>query len=225
MKKIIGLVITAAVVITLVTTGTLALFSDTETADDNTFTAGSLNLEVGSEDPCTETIAIGDDEDLYPTVSDNAATWLTPNSGSIAGDLSIELSAITNNENTILEPEAAESDVSDDPDGGELGGLLDVAFWMDVAKDGDWSDGDYYLPYNSATAVAWAGGEGPDLPTAAYASLDSYDSDSWADVQNVSDGSDAGNFSVEYDWPDGGSSDNTAQSDDCVFTITFDLEQ
>jgi predicted ribosomally synthesized peptide with SipW-like signal peptide len=221
-KKIIGIGITAAVVITLVATGTLALFSDTETAVDNTFEAGTLNLEVGSADPCTETIAIGDDEDLYPTQSGNAATWLTHNSGSIAGDLSIELSTITNNENTILEPEAAESDVTDDPDGGELGSLLEVAFWMDVNKSGDWSSGDYYLS-SSETKVVWA--TGTALPTAAYATLDSYDSDSWADVQNVAKESDAGNFRVEYNWPDGGSSDNTAHSDDCVFTITFELEQ
>lgn len=50
MKKIIGLGVAVAVVIALVTTGTFALFSDTETSSPNTFTAGIIDLEVDAED-------------------------------------------------------------------------------------------------------------------------------------------------------------------------------
>jgi predicted ribosomally synthesized peptide with SipW-like signal peptide len=223
-KRVLGLAIAATAIIGLVASGTLAQFTDTETATDNTFTAGTLNLQVGSADPCTETIAIGDDEDLYPTVSSNAATWLTQNTGSIAGDLTISIGAITNNENTRSEVEEDAGDTTDGATSGELGGLLKVAFWMDGDKSGDWDDtSDYYLK-SDETKVAYTSG-GPVLPAAAYDILDNYGSDSWTDVQNVGATSEAGNFRVEYNWPDGGSTDNQAQSDDCVFTITFDLEQ
>ena len=46
MKKIIGLGIAVAVIIALVTTGTFAVFSDTETSSPNTFTAGIIDLVV-----------------------------------------------------------------------------------------------------------------------------------------------------------------------------------
>ncbi len=47
MKKIIGLGIAVAVIIALVTTGTWALFSDTETSSDNVFQAGTIDLTLG----------------------------------------------------------------------------------------------------------------------------------------------------------------------------------
>ncbi len=223
MKKIIGLVIGIAVVVALVGTGTWALFSDQETATDNTFTAGTLNLQVGDNDPCDETIDIGGTVPIVPTDSGNAATWLTTNIGTVDGDLSISLGAIVNNENTRSAIETANGDTTDGATTGELGGLLTVAFWMDVDKDDTWSTGDYYL--NSSEAkVVWA--SGTTLPTAAYDTLDDYDSDDWGEVQtDVAGAADMGKFRVEYDWPDGGSTDNAAQSDNSVFTITFDLEQ
>ena len=53
MKKIIGLGIAVAVIIALVTTGTFALFSDTEESTGNVFTAGTIDLKVGDADPWT----------------------------------------------------------------------------------------------------------------------------------------------------------------------------
>ncbi len=219
MKKIAGLVIGISVVIALVMTGTFAYFSDTETAVDNTFTAGTLDLKVGDDDPTTETIIV---DDVEPDGSGTADTWLVQNTGTIDGDLSIEIGTIVNNENTRSEVEEDAGDTTDGTTSGELGGLLEVAFWMDVDKDSTWSDGDYYLPSDSATEVAWT--TGTTLPTAAYDILDDYDSDSWTDVQNIGGPAEAGNFRVEWKWTSG-SDDNQAQSDDCVFDITFDLEQ
>ena len=218
LKKIIGLSIAIALIVALIGTGTWALFSDQETATDNTFTAGTLNLQVGAADPCTESIDIGGDNGMVPGDSGNAATWLTRNTGSIAGDLSISLSEITNNENEVKEPETG-----DGGEPGELGANLKVAFWMDGNKSGDWDHtSDYYLK-SDQTKVAYTSG-GPALPTEAYATLDSYNSDSWADVQtNVAGSTDFGNFRVEYDLPS--ATTDIVQSDSCVFTITFDLDQ
>ena len=217
MRRILLSLMIIALVGALIGGGIYAYFSDTEASTGNTFTAGTLDLQVGSADPCTETISIGN---LKPTESGNAGTWLTQNTGSINGTLDIELSAITNNENTRSEVETAAGDTTDDP--GELGTLLEVAFWMDVDKSNDWSDGDYYLK-SDGTKVSWT--SGTVLPAEAYAILNDYDSDSWSDVQTVNATSEAGNFRVEYDFPEGGSGDNVAQSDDCIFDITFTLNQ
>jgi len=231
-KKLISLGIAVAVIIALVTTGTLAKFSDTETAEDNEFTAGTLNLQVGTADPCTESFDIGGTSPgMSPGANGNAGTWLTKNTGSIAGDLSIKIGTVENYENadqsadcTDPEDDAGDTSCTAGSDQGELGGLVKVAFWMDVDKSGGWSSGDYYLPEGGGSEVSYA--SGTTLPTAAYDILDDYDSDSWVDVQtSIAGGTDIGNFRIEYNWPTDGSSDNKAQTDYCVFDITFDLEQ
>lgn len=48
MKKILMSLMAIALVIGLVGAGTIAFFSDTETSTDNTFTAGTLNIELGT---------------------------------------------------------------------------------------------------------------------------------------------------------------------------------
>jgi predicted ribosomally synthesized peptide with SipW-like signal peptide len=217
MKKILVSLMVIVVVLALIGGGIYAVFSDVETSAGNTFTTGTLNLQVGSADPCTERITISG---LKPTDTGNAASWLTTNIGSINGTLDITLSAITNDENTRSEVETAAGDTTDSV--GELGGLLKVAFWMDINKDGTWSSGDYYLK-SDGTKVSWASGS--TLPSAAYDILNNYDSKSWANVQTVNGTADAGNFRVEYNFPNGGSVDNQAQSDSCVFDIIFVLNQ
>jgi predicted ribosomally synthesized peptide with SipW-like signal peptide len=217
MHKILLSVMTIGLVTVFMGAGVYALFSDTETAAGNTFTAGTLNLKVGAADPCTETINIGS---LKPTDAANAASWLVHNLGTMSGSLDITIGAITNNENTITEPEAAAGDVT--TPAGELGGLLKTAFWMDSDKGGTWTSGDYYLK-SDGTKVAWQTGEST-LPTAAYDLLNNYPH-TWTSVQTVATNADAGNFRVEYNFPNGGATDNVAQGDSCVFDITFTLNQ
>ena len=81
MKKIIGLSLAALLIIAVVGSGTWAYFSDNETSQNNTITAGTLDLQVGANDPCTEAINIG--PDLQPGDSGNAADWTVTNKGSI----------------------------------------------------------------------------------------------------------------------------------------------
>ena len=216
MKKVIISLMTIGLVMAFMGAGVYALFSDTETASGNTFTAGTLNLQVGSADPCTDKVTLSN---IKPTDANTAATWLIKNLGSLSGNLDITVGAITNNENTITEPEAAAGDVT--TPGGELGGLLTVAFWMDADKSGTWTSGDYYLK-SDGTKVSWV--SGTTVPPAAYATLNSFPH-TWSSVQAVTATSDAGNFRVEYNFPNGGSTDNVAQGDSCVFDITFVLNQ
>ena len=217
MKKIIGLTIAVLLIIGLVGGGTFAYFSDTETSTGNTLTAGTLNLQVGAADPVTDKVTLAN---IKPTDSGNAAIWLTKNTGSLQGTFSVAVSAITDNENTITEPEANAGDVSPT---GELGGLVKIAMWMDIDKDGTWSSGDYYLDSSSSAKVAWS--SGATLPAGAYFTVDSFGVKSFSSVQTVAATTDAGNFRIEYNFPNGGASDNVAQGDSSVFDITFTLEQ
>jgi len=215
MKKILFSLSVIAAAAAVITGGTLAYFSDTETSTGNSFAAGTLNLQVGSADPMTEHMAFSS---MKPGDAANAAAWLTKNTGSLAGKLTVAVSTITNNENACIESEGDSTCTGPD---GELGANLKVAFWMDVDKSASWTSGDYYL--NSAgTKVPWTIAE--TLPTAAYDILNNYSGKTWTDAQtNIAGGSDAGNFRVEYDLPIATS--NIIQSDSSVFDITFTLNQ
>jgi predicted ribosomally synthesized peptide with SipW-like signal peptide len=204
------------VVCTMIGTGVFAFFSDTETAT-GTFTSGTLNLQVGTADPSTATLTLSS---LKPSDTGTAATWLVTNIGSINGTLDLALNATTNNENTRSEVETAAGDTSDDT--GELGTLLKVAFWMDSDKDNDWSSGDYYLS-SAGAKVSYASGS--TLPSAAYDILNNYASKTYTGIQTVNGTADAGNFKVEYNFPNGGSGDNVVQSDSCSFNLNFILNQ
>jgi spore coat-associated protein N len=134
MKKIIILSITAIVVIAIASVGTFAYFSDTETSSNNTFTAGTLNLQVGSADPTTATFAITDVKpgDGVPTPA-TAADWDLKNTGSINGYLDVSFTNIVDDENGLIEPESSDGDTTT-PDG-ELAEDIVVLIYVD--EDGD----------------------------------------------------------------------------------------
>jgi len=106
----------------IVVGATTAYFSDTETASGNTFTAGTLNLQVGNDDPCTEHITISN---IAPGF-EMKKKYAIKNTGTIDGRLSISFSAITNKENGRTEPEIEAGDEYGPLDG-ELGEYLRVS--------------------------------------------------------------------------------------------------
>ena len=89
MKKILGLTISALLVIGMVAAGTFAYFSDTETSSANTFTAGTLDLKVSNDastyaDGVTATwananAAPGMTKSGTVTLKNNGATGITAN--------------------------------------------------------------------------------------------------------------------------------------------------
>jgi predicted ribosomally synthesized peptide with SipW-like signal peptide len=93
--------------------GTYSLFSDTETTT-TVFTAGSLNLKVGNDDPVQWKIELAD---LLPGCSGSQSVIIN-NTGTINGKLSISFSNLIDQENGLTEPELALND--SEPDG-ELG--------------------------------------------------------------------------------------------------------
>ena len=221
MKKVIGLTLAAILIAGIAGGGTWAFFSDSETSQNNTLMAGTLDLQVGATDPCTEFIDIG--TQLQPGDSGNAADWAVTNLGNISGTLKVEVGTITNYENTRTEPEQAAGDTTAGATEGELGDFVDIAIWLDVNRSGGWDSGDMYLRSNG-TVVNWVSGS--SLPSEAYDDINNYSGLSWDSTNGMPTlaGSGALDFMVEYDFPSD-ADDNRAQSDSSVFDITFTLEQ
>ena len=220
-KKILFSIMTIALVGALIGGGLYAYFSDVETSTGNTFTAGTLNLKVGDDDPTTASINI---TDLKPTDTGNSATWLTKNIGSVSGTLDVTIGSITNNENTWTEPEDAAGDTTSGATQGELGSLLKVAIWLDVDESDAWNSGDIALKSDETTLT---NGGSDTLP---YDYLDNYGGDSHTSLitmtgdDSAAGGTDEFQFMVDYDFPTD-ANDDRAQSDSAVFNVTFTLNQ
>lgn len=114
-KKILISLSVIAVAAAIAIGGTVAYFSDTETVSVGDINAGNLNLQVGDVDPCIEHVTI---PDIAPGWGKRLA-WKLTNTGSLDGELSVEIGPITNKENGQNEPEAAV-----DPSPGDLEGEL-----------------------------------------------------------------------------------------------------
>lgn len=216
-KKVLWGILLAATALILVSAGVYAVYSDTETASTNTFSAGTLNLQVGSADTCTESISVSN---IVPGNTGSVAGWLAQNTGNVAGDLTVAIGAITNNENSCGEPEVGAGDTTSGATDGEMGANLQVAFWIDVNSDGTWNSGDYYLKSDGTTGV-WA--SGTTVPAEAFDILNDYGSRTYADVQTELGAGNIGTFRAAYDLPV--STTGVVQSDSAIFDITFTLDQ
>jgi predicted ribosomally synthesized peptide with SipW-like signal peptide len=115
-RKILFSVMTIALVGALVGVGVHAYFSDTETSPGNTFTAGTLDLEVDSENPWTSTpITV---TCMEPGATSNSVNITAENIGCLDGDLFMRLTAVTDSGNVTTEPECvAESGTWTNPSG------------------------------------------------------------------------------------------------------------
>ena len=206
MKKILGLTVTAIIVMALVGGGTWAYFSDPETSTNNALTAGTLDLTLdGADDPVTM-FSIGS---VYPGDSGNGTTLLA-NSGT-QGELDISVVAVNNTESTGSTE--FESDVIGT--GGELGSVAELAIFLDIDDNGNFNSGDIGLKsnqttYNATSVLDWA-------------TADSYSGKTWDAV--IASFSTSVDFWVEWRVPIGGSADNTIQGDSISANITFTLEQ
>ena len=152
MKKIIGLTIAAVLIIGMVGGGTWAYFSDTESTLDNTFTAGTLNLDlsdVGNSGNVTFTF-----EGIVPGDSD-VLIWELNNTGSVGGYLNVEIYDVVNAENfDATTDEAEDEDDTNTSADGELGASLDIVlFWDDGTGTGA-TAGDGIQQGDEATIVA-----------------------------------------------------------------------
>ena len=204
MKKILISLMAIALVIGLVGAGAFAYFSDTETSTDNTFTAGTLNLKVNTNDGSNTVVFT---ESNKAPGDSGSGTWTLVNNGSLAGYVDLESISVANAENydaATNEAEAAD-DVNTSIDG-ELGANLDVVlFWDDGAgggiADNRIQDGTEATIY-SGVLDSIAGSYGADYPLAASGTT--YISMTWSIATTV---------------------DNAIQGDSATLDMTVELAQ
>lgn len=185
----------------LSTSATRAYFSDTETSNNNTFAAGSLDLTVNGNNG---TNTVGFNVTGMRPGNQPHGSFTLANIGSIAGYLNMSNIQVTNAENGCLQPESDAGDVTCDNPGdgqGELQNVINARIWVDRNGDGWMSAGEPVL-YNGLL------GSIPDHltfnePLSAGAST---------------------KIGVLIDWwstP----SDNQAMSDSAVLNMSFSLNQ
>lgn len=153
MKQILLSVMTIAIVGVLAIGATKAYFSDTETSNGNTFTAGTLDLKVNGGDVNvnrTET-------NMVPVHSQPNFTWILKNAGSIAGYLNMKNISITSDENACNEPEVSAGDLTCGDPGvseGELASVLNYRLMLDNNCNGWFETGDQIIYQGMAGAIS-----------------------------------------------------------------------
>jgi predicted ribosomally synthesized peptide with SipW-like signal peptide len=179
---------------------TIALFNDVETSTGNIFVAGTLNLQVGGEDPATWSYST---EDIKPGDTDKEFVTIQ-NTGSLDGYLHITFANLINDEMGCTEPEGDNLDTTCGNPGnneGELAENLDILIYLDENEDEDFDLGIDTLIYQGKVRGILQG----DLFNYPLSSGDSKE------------------FTME--WELDSSVGNIVQSDKTGYDINFELTQ
>jgi predicted ribosomally synthesized peptide with SipW-like signal peptide len=136
----------------LVAGATGAFFSDSETSNANVFTAGSIDLSIGSH----YSSQYNGSGQLDLLTDNNGRTLFTFNDlkpgdeGTVAFDLQVSSNdayvcamteSMSSNDNGIVDPEADAGDVTDGAGNGELQNYLQFATFADLDNDGVYDQG------------------------------------------------------------------------------------
>lgn len=213
MKKIIFSLAVIAIVAVGAIGATRAYFSDTESSTENTFTAGKLDLELG-----TPVSIPFDVTDVVPGQSGTGKITLTNVAGSIDGKLNINLVNVLQPENGILEPEQGLNGEYT-PDTGELGMFLNFVAFIDVDKNGSFNNGDIQLAYNGVL---------PYSQINYFAGWKVNQITNWSDIMTMTPGQSV-DLIINWEFPsqsqDSNYSQNIAMGDGLSFDIQTSLEQ
>jgi predicted ribosomally synthesized peptide with SipW-like signal peptide len=201
MKKILLSLLTVGLVSAAVFGATQAAFSDTEEVLGNTFTAGTLDLEVDGENPLAS--AKFSVSNMRPD-NQPKGTFHLNNIGSVNGLVDLRNIVVTGYENVCHEPEleAGDSDCGNPgQDKGELENVVNLRLFVDEDCNGWIGTGDNVF-YNDKVSNL----------------LSSYDLG-----EELTAGSDMCVTAI-FDWWNT-ADDNLAQSDSMELDIDFVLEQ
>jgi len=196
MKRILTSLLIVAILVTSVTVGTHALFTDSGTVEGNTFTAGTLDLKVNGQDSATSSYTL---TNIKPGAWDLAGQVVLKNDGTVKGHVWYEITNVRNYENTCLGPEADDNTCGTGIHQGELGSLAKASLQKNVAP---------WTRYPSSNILTINAAEGVRY-----------------EVEDLNPG-DTLPIVVYGVWPNGSASDdNMAQSDSVVFDVVFHLDQ
>jgi len=157
-KKALLSMLVIAVAAAMIGMGTFAYFVDTETSNDNTVTAGILELTIDGANVNVVKFAV---PKMVPG-NQLIKTWTLKNTGNVAGYLDISSLVVTSAENGRWEAEIEAGDTSDDL--GELAGILGFRLFIDQNGDGWFGAGD--VDITNAYFAAAAGNYNLDLAMA-----------------------------------------------------------
>ena len=153
MRKILASTIMVLALSMVMTSATQAYFSDTETSNGNTFTAGTLDLKINGGDVNVSRT----ESNLVPVHSQPNFTWVLKNDGSIPGYLNLKNISVASGENGCNDPETAAGDTTCATPGateGELAGVLNYRLMLDTNCNGWFEAGDQILYQGAASGMA-----------------------------------------------------------------------
>jgi len=198
-KKLNTRILSSTIVIALMSMalglGATAYFSDTETSTGNTFTAGTLDLQVNGDDSNIVAFTVSN---MRPG-NQPKTTYTLNNIGSLSGYLDLENIVVTDNENGITDPEDDAGDVT--PSVGELSSVVNLRLFIDLDGNGWIGTGDIVF-FNDYVANLPSNFE-LDEPIAAGGTI---------------------YITALFDWWNT-PNDNLAQGDSMVIDIEFELGQ
>jgi predicted ribosomally synthesized peptide with SipW-like signal peptide len=200
MNKVLLSIMTIVLVCILIGGGVYAYFSDTETSTGNTFTAGTLDLNLDSGN--TNVVKFNVD-DATPG-SSGGGTWTAANVGSIDGYLDLENISVTEGIGTTTDPELADEPTGLDTT--QLGNYLLAHMFIDANNNGSWDTGE--------TDVFGT--------NAAPAAINTIASSYGLDLLLTASG---GTNYVTLTWSVPGATDNRIQGDNVTLDMTFELQQ
>ena len=216
MKKII-ISLSIIAIVAVVSIGiTTAYFTDTETSENNTMAAGTMDLNVNDADSSVITMTLNNkapgDFGTEPTGGDVTLK----NAGSLDGELDIAMGVVTNypcTDTTYGKHDETEYCTSAD---GTLGANAEIAPYVDVDQDGDYDNGtDIGLKSNGTIYVSGV---------LDYDAIDNYSEKVW---KNIYTGLMAVNAEDDFviDWQIPTTAGNGIQGDDVKFDVIFLLKQ
>jgi len=224
-RKVLLSIIIIGVVGALIGAGVFAYFSDTETSTGNTFTAGTMNLDLtdASDDGTESEVATWVFSDIAPGDTDGVARLTITNTGTLSGYLDLSGIAVANAENNdpaTDEAEAADdADTSNDTGGGELGANLLVQIWIDADNDGLVGGSGGTLTEESIYPAAAIGAADPGVTGVLDNIAASYNLD-----ELLNTGAPNSTYiALLYDLP--GATNNTVQGDSATLSFTVELDQ
>lgn len=216
MKKIILSLAIVAIAGAIVTGVTVSYFSDTETSKDNTFAAGTMDLDINGGDVAVQTMDLSN---KAPGDSGAETGTTLKNAGSLDGELDVATGVVTNYPCTDSANGGRDDGTeSCTADAGTLGANAEMALYLDIDESGAWNLNDIGLK-SDETEYTNGGSTALD-----YDTMDNYSSKIWNDVYNglMATGAQDG-FVIDWEVPT--TAGNDIQGDALKFDITFTLEQ
>ncbi len=132
MNKVLASLLMIGMVAAMAGAGTFAYYVDTETSVGNTFTAGTLDLEVNGENPLSSSFTI---ENIQPSYAESDPKGINlTNNGTCDGYLSMWMENLVDDDNGLTEPEG-HVDTTGGAGEGELSQNLCIVIWDDTGAE------------------------------------------------------------------------------------------